>query len=536
MYSTKDISPLDLHLDEQNPRFKITVNPSQKDIREYMIMHENVLRLATKMAEMNTILPGERIIIYNNNGKHVVLEGNRRTCAYQLFLNRNLIPINYLKNFPKASDSFLKEISNIPVDVVNTREEAMAFLAARHIEGVKFWSSVSKWRISYEYYCNNVPIKEIASILALSVSKVKSSICDYKILLRGLDKKNWTKEEQIILSPLDIKPDKLIRLFHLSGTTRSLGLYFDDNYDLKSSFITDSELDSIIQTLTKKAFIDNTINTRTQYSDVSDEISKIVKDYKVKTNITDSNKQIGFNTVDNNHEQKSGKENIEGSGKEKDNETKSVKEHIASGEERLVNGIDVKSGTQNNTSEKEKTEGGFQEDLSLSAGPKGTGGSSNLPYFFQGISFGNLNPNDPDSHGISRVCKETQLFSNRKLVDAFPIAAAFLMRAIIEHSLIYYSKKHKIQGQNKLIWENISNNGTANNLSFIINNYKKNLSNYILDSNMKAYFTDLFGEYNKNISPLNWVVHRPEEYLMPSKDLIELPRKGLLALINYLIS
>lgn len=116
------------------------------------------------------------------------------------------------------------------------------------------------------------------------------------------------------------------------------------------------------------------------------------------------------------------------------------------------------------------------------------------------------------------------------------MAAAFLMRTIIEHSLIYYSKKYKIQGQDKYIWENISNNGKAIKLFKIINNYQNNLSNYVLDTNMREYFMDLFGDYDKEINPLNWVVHRTDEYQLPAKDLIDLPRKGLLALINFLIS
>lgn len=167
---------------------------------------------------------------------------------------------------------------------------------------------------------------------------------------------------------------------------------------------------------------------------------------------------------------------------------------------------------------------------------RGAGGNSNLPYFFQGLNYQNLDPNDSDSHGVSRACKEIQLFSNRKLVDNFPMAAAFLTRTIIEHALIYYSKKHKIQGQNKFIWEDISNNGNAIKLSSIINKYKSNLANYILDIKMREYFTDLFGDYNTNVNPLNWVVHRPDEYQLPAKDLIDLPRKGLLALINFLIA
>ena len=50
---------------------------------------------------------------------------------------------------------------------------------------------------------------------------------------------------------------------------------------------------------------------------------------------------------------------------------------------------------------------------------------------------------------------------------------------------------------------------------------------------MRQYFTNLFGNYQTNLDPLNWVVHRPSEFQLDSKSLIDLPRKGLLALINY---
>lgn len=45
--------------------------------------------------------------------------------------------------------------------------------------------------------------------------------------------------------------------------------------------------------------------------------------------------------------------------------------------------------------------------------------------------------------------------------------------------------------------ENISNNAKAIKLFKIINNFQNNLSNYILDTNMREYFIDLFGVYDK---------------------------------------
>ncbi|MCD8148462.1 MAG: hypothetical protein LUE92_02640 [Clostridiales bacterium] len=194
-------------------------------------------------------------------------------------------------------------------------------------------------------------------------------------------------------------------------------------------------------------------------------------------------------------------------------------------------GID---STANNESKDENNETPKKEDgVASGKTPSGAGSKKNLPYFFQGLDYSALNPQDVDSHGVSAVCRELQLFSNRRLVDSYPIASTFLIRAVIEQSIIYYSKKHKIQAQDKYIWEDIKN---LSKLSKIIDKYIKNLANYIADSEMKQYFMALFGNYEQTVDPLNWVIHRPTEYRLGSQALLDLPGKGLLALINYMLS
>ena len=90
------------------------------------------------------------------------------------------------------------------------------------------------------------------------------------------------------------------------------------------------------------------------------------------------------------------------------------------------------------------------------------------------------------------------------MVEKYPLSAAFLTRSIIEHSIIFYSKKNKIQGQDKFIWENIKK---ISKLNEIIKNYNKNLPNYILNSEMRQYFTNLFGDYETSIDPLLSLIH-----------------------------
>ena len=184
------------------------------------------------------------------------------------------------------------------------------------------------------------------------------------------------------------------------------------------------------------------------------------------------------------------------------------------------------------TSEGQKT--GVSNNGSSSGGS--AGGNKNIPYFFQGLDYSFLDPHDATSHGVSAVCRELQLFSDKRLVDKFPIASAFLIRAVIEQAIIYYSKRHTIQGQTRSIWDSIEKHGDSKKLSKIIDNYKRNLNMYIPSANIREYFFDLFGNYNNNVNPLNWVVHRPAEFQLDSSTLVELPRKGLLAVINYMLS
>lgn len=520
MFSTATVSPLELHLDEKNPRFKININPSQDDIRNYMLINENVLHLAVKMVNMNSLLPGERVIVFEENGNKIVLEGNRRTCIHQMLLDRTLIPQAYVNSFPVAREQLLSEIENVSVDVVNSREEAMAYLAARHLEGVKEWSSISKWRISYELSNQGKTIQEIADYLIIKPSQIKSYICNYKLLIRGIFKPNWSIEEKRIINPLNIKPDKLIRIFHLTETTQSLGLYFDANYNLKSTFIPEENIDKIIEILTKRAFINNTLNTRSTFADILNDILPLMT---ITENARDNQNGNGvqFGDIQNNAGVNTNViHGTETSNRQYDNTP------ISNRQEENTTSTTTSEASENTTNEQEGT----------NTIVRGTGGTANLPYFFDGISFGHLSSNDQDTHGIIRICNEVKLFSSRRQVNNYPIAAAFLTRALIEHALIYYSKKHNIQGQNKLIWEQVEENGTTPKLSRIIEKYIRNLPNYISDNQIREYFSSLFTNYNGMANPLNWVIHRPQDYVLSPNNLITLPAQGLLSIINFLIS
>ncbi len=88
------VAPLDIALDRDNPRIHVEQSDKESDIIKKLIMYEDVQDLAAKIAKTG-LLAGERIIVVQEKGQWVVLEGNRRICACKLLLSPQLVPPEY---------------------------------------------------------------------------------------------------------------------------------------------------------------------------------------------------------------------------------------------------------------------------------------------------------------------------------------------------------------------------------------------------------------------------------------------------------
>ena len=147
-YITKEIEVEQLILDELNPRFIVPPNPSQQSIVDYLIDYEEVVKLAMSITENGGLFAGERVIVYEEGGKYIVLEGNRRVCACKILLNPRLLanrtPATIGTIESTVTESLKEAIKKISVDIMPNRISAQSSLAAKHIEGIKRWSTISK--------------------------------------------------------------------------------------------------------------------------------------------------------------------------------------------------------------------------------------------------------------------------------------------------------------------------------------------------------------------------------------------------------
>jgi len=112
-WTQKTLTALNIELDDRNPRIEVARNAAQHVIREKLLMHEEVADLARKIEKHGGLFQGERIITVVENGKQIVLEGNRRVAACQMLVDPSLIPTGYKVKFPKVGPSLKSKLRKI---------------------------------------------------------------------------------------------------------------------------------------------------------------------------------------------------------------------------------------------------------------------------------------------------------------------------------------------------------------------------------------------------------------------------------------
>lgn len=153
----KRIKTSDLAFDPQNPRFyRLNHAASDEDVIEEMLDDEGVQDLMASIGQKG-YFEGEPLLVTNENGRLIVVEGNRRLAAVRL-LNREFEPPFRRKNSVEIlrSEAVVAAPTELPCIEYPTRRDVMRYLGYRHITGIKEWDALSKARyladIRREFY------------------------------------------------------------------------------------------------------------------------------------------------------------------------------------------------------------------------------------------------------------------------------------------------------------------------------------------------------------------------------------------------
>ena len=164
--NTEEISPMkvsDLAFDSQNPRlpeFGLTGNATEDDMIQILWEAMDVKELVMSIAASG-FFPHEPLIVAQEDGKNIVLEGNRRLAAVKILLKPTLAK-SLQTDAPVITEDARKELQELPA-VRGTREDAWQYLGFKHVNGPAKWSSYAKSRYIADVHRNfGVQLEDIA--------------------------------------------------------------------------------------------------------------------------------------------------------------------------------------------------------------------------------------------------------------------------------------------------------------------------------------------------------------------------------------
>jgi hypothetical protein len=161
------VRPQDLFLDPKNPRlldsnFKLK---DQDQILERLWTEFNVSEITNSIVASECFWQHEPLIAAREDGKLVVIEGNRRLAAVQLLLSPERQGRIGATGVPEISKKLRANLAGLPV-IEKPRREVWDFIGFKHVNGPQEWDSIAKAqyiaRIHEDY---EVPLPDIATAI-----------------------------------------------------------------------------------------------------------------------------------------------------------------------------------------------------------------------------------------------------------------------------------------------------------------------------------------------------------------------------------
>ena len=162
-----EIAPMkvsELAFDVKNPRlieFGLTNASTEIEVIQILWAAMDVEELALSIAAAG-FFRHEPLIVAQEGGKYVVIEGNRRLAAVKLLLDPRLAEALKVK-VPSIGYEALEALKELPT-LFGTRKAAWQYLGFKHVNGPARWSSYAKAQYIADVHRNfGVTLQEIAS-------------------------------------------------------------------------------------------------------------------------------------------------------------------------------------------------------------------------------------------------------------------------------------------------------------------------------------------------------------------------------------
>lgn len=162
--NTEPMKTSDLHFDRENPRlaeYGILATTSDEDILRVLWNEMDVMELVQSICASG-FFQHEALIVAEENGKLVVIEGNRRLAAIKAILSEELTRKEGW-SIPVVDEPALESLKEVPC-LRSTRGDAWKYLGFKHVNGPAKWSSYAKAAYIAKVHRDfGVPLTQVAS-------------------------------------------------------------------------------------------------------------------------------------------------------------------------------------------------------------------------------------------------------------------------------------------------------------------------------------------------------------------------------------
>ena len=164
--NTGEIRPMkvsNLAFDLKNPRlieFGLTANSTEAEVMKVLWEAMDVRELIMSIAASG-FFRHEPVIVAQEDGKNIVIEGNRRLAAVKVLLDPTLVETPEA-DIPIITEEARNSLKELPT-VLDTREDAWRYLGFKHVNGPAKWSSYAKSRYIADVHRNfGIKLEDIA--------------------------------------------------------------------------------------------------------------------------------------------------------------------------------------------------------------------------------------------------------------------------------------------------------------------------------------------------------------------------------------
>lgn len=197
LLAIQNISPAQLLLDVENPRFGLSESSSQSEALRYLFENSDLKELWYSIVE-NGFLPFEPLVAYQVSGTNefVVVEGNRRLAAVKSLLDPSIIRGFSKTSVPTVPAIHQNSLLGLPVTVINNRNDADEYIGYRHVNGSRNWEPLAKARFGLKLLTKlrknqGLTDKERVDVLARQIgdqpTQITRNLFSYKVLEQAME-------------------------------------------------------------------------------------------------------------------------------------------------------------------------------------------------------------------------------------------------------------------------------------------------------------------------------------------------------------